>query len=349
MVPLTSKERVLRAVRHEEADRFPVDVELTGEMRDKLLAYFGFADDEELFRLFGRDFRRVGARYVGPERHAPNGERADVFGVASGGPTYADTLGYRPLARAQSLADVERHTWPDPDWWDYSTIDEQCDRYVDFAITGGEWSPFFCQACNMVGIGRFLEMMLEAPEVAEAIMRHIVDLYVASSRRYLEAGRGKIDIFFVGDDYGGKNGLLMSPGMWRRLIRPQLKRLYDLAEEYGVLMMQHSCGSIRPVIGDMIALGLDILDPVQIAAADMAPEELKREFGHALAFHGGVNTEATLPFGTPEEVFGETRYLMRTLGPGYIVCGSQYLQHDIPVENVLAMYRAAGSYPPDGS
>lgn len=346
---MTSRERVLRAVRREETDRVPVDVELTNEMQGILLSHFRLPDAEDLFRLFGRDFRRVYARYMGPQRHAPNGDPADVFGVASGGPTYADTLGYRPLAHAESVAEVERHEWPDPDWWDYSTIQEQCDRQADFAVTGGEWSPFFCQACNMVGIGRFLEMMLEAPDVAEAILSHIADYYVTCSRRYFEAGRGKIDIFFVGDDYGGKNGLLMSPALWRKLIRPQLARLYALADEYDVLMMQHSCGSIRPVIGDMVELGLNILDPVQTAAADMEPEGLKREFGDVLTFHGGVNTEGTLPFGTPDEVYEETKHLMSVLGGGgggYIVCASQYLQHDIPVENVIAMYRAAGSCDP---
>jgi len=346
MAQLTSKERVLRAVRHEETDRVPVDVELTGEMHDILMAHFGFADVEDLFALFGRDFRRVGATYVGPKRYGPNREPADAFGVVSGGPTYADSLGWRPFAHAETVADIERHKWPNPDWWDYSTIEAQCDRYARFAITGGEWSPFFCQACNMTGIGRFLEMMLEAPEVAGAILSRIVDFYVASSHRYFKAGRGKIDIFFVGDDYGGKNGLLMSPALWRKLIKPQVARLYALAEEYDVVMMQHSCGSIRPVIGDMIELGLDILDPVQIAAAHMGPKELKAEFGDRLSFHGGVNTEATLPFGTPDEVYEETKMLMSVLGEngGYIVCGSQYLQKDIPVENVIAMYRAAGSY-----
>jgi len=350
MAGMTSKERVLCAVRREEVDRIPVDVELTYDMRDRMLEHYGLTDDEDLFRMFGRDFRRVHSRFVGPKRYTPEGEESDAFGVASGGPTYADTLGYRPFADAETVGDIDRHEWPDPNWWDFTTIEEQCDRHIDYAITGGEWAPFFCQACNMTGIGRFLELMLEAPDVAESIMSHIVDLYVANTRRYFEAANGKIDIFFVGDDYGGKNGMLMSPDMWRRLIKPQLARLYELAEEYGVLMMQHSCGSIRPVIGDMIGMGLSILDPVQIAAADMQPDALKAEFGDRLTFHGAVNTESTLPFGTPDEVFEETRYLMRTLGGqggGYIVCGSQYLQDDIPIENVEAMYRAAGSYQPE--
>ncbi|HPU83931.1 MAG TPA: uroporphyrinogen decarboxylase family protein [Candidatus Latescibacteria bacterium] len=349
MALLTSRQRVLRTLVREEVDRVPVDVELTGEMRDKLLFHFGFRDEEEIFRLFGRDFRRVTARYTGPECYAKNGQPSDVFGVASGGPTYADTIGFRPFARVESVTEIESYSWPNPDWWDYSDIPAQCERFREYAVTGGEWSPFFCQACNMTGIGRFLELMLEAPEIAEAILSHIVDFYVAASRRYFEAARGRIDIFFVGDDYGGKNGMLMSPALWRALIKPQVARLYALAGEYGVHMMQHSCGSIRPVIGDLIELGLEVLDPVQIAAADMNPEGLKAEFGDRLTFHGGVNTEDTLPFGTPADVFRETRYLMDTLGDGggYVVCGSQYLQADIPIANVIAMYQAAGSISPE--
>ena len=349
MTEMTSKERVLRAVERQETDRVPVDVELTFDMNDLLLSHFGLSDPEEIFRMFGRDFRRVNAEYRGSERFAPTGEPADVFGVVSGGPTYADTLGIRPFAHSETVDEIEAHEWPNPDWWDHSDIKNQCDRYSFFAVTGGDWSPFFCQACNMTGIGRFLEIMLELPDVAEAILRRIVDVYVENSRRSLEAARGKIDILFVGDDYGGKNGLLMSPALWRKLIRPQVERIYSLGAEYDVLVMQHSCGSIRPIIGDLIDLGLHILDPVQIAAADMAPQELKDEFGDRLSFHGGVNTEETLPFGTPSDVYEETKWLMSTLGSGggYIVCGSQYLQTDIPVDNMIAMYQAAGSYHPE--
>jgi uroporphyrinogen decarboxylase len=346
---MTSKERVLRAIQGKDTDRVPVDVGLTTEMRDKLLEHFAFETDADLYRIFGGDFRGVHASYIGPQRFTPEGELADAFGVAGGGPTYADSIGYRPMARVETVAEVDAFDWPDPEWWDHSAIEEQCLENAEYAITGGEWSPFFCAACNMTGIGRFLEIMLELPDVAEAIMSHIVDLYVASTRRDLEAGDGRIDIFFMGDDYGGKNGLLMSPSLWRKLIKPQLARLYSLASEYDVIMMQHCCGGIRPVIGDMIKLGLQVLDPVQIAAAEMEPEGLKAEFGDRLTFHGGVNTEATLPFGTADEVYEETTYLMNTLGRGggYIVCGSQHLQNDIPVENVIAMYRAAGSYDPD--
>ena len=345
---MTSKERVLRAMQREETDRIPVDVELTTDMRDILLQHFALTDDEDLFQLFGRDFRRVNSSYVGPQRTTPEGEASDPFGVVSGGPTYADSLGYRPMAHVETVAEVEAHEWPNPDWWDHSTIEEQCRKVSYYAITGGEWSPFFCMACNMTGIGRFLEMMIEVPDVAESIMSHIVDLYVESTRRHFEAAKGNIDIFFMGDDYGGKNGLLMSPTLWRKLIKPQLARLYALADEYDVIMMQHCCGGIRPVIGDMIELGLKILDPVQIAAAEMEPDGLKKTFGKDITFHGAVNTEATLPFGSPDDVYEETKYLMDTLGRdgGYVVCGSQHLQDDIPAENVIAMYRAAGSYKP---
>jgi uroporphyrinogen decarboxylase len=346
MPSMTSKERVLRAVRREEIDRLPVDVELTVEMSAILLDHFGFTDPEDLFQLLGRDIRRVNEEFVGPQRLGSNGEPADPFGVVSVGPTYADDLGYRPFRHVETVDEIESHEWPDPSWWKFDTIEDQCDAVMPYAITGGSWSPFFCQACNMTGIGRFLEMMLEQPDVAEAILRNIVDHYVYITRRSLEASNGKIDIFFAGDDYGGKTGMLMSPALWRKLIKPQMKRLYDLSKEYDVLMAQHSCGSIRPIIGDLIDLGLHILDPVQIAAADMEPEDLKCDFGKDLVFHGGVNTEATLPFGTPDEVFEETRWLMDVFGSdgGYIVCASQYLQNDIPVENALAMYRAAGTY-----
>ncbi|HOL68013.1 MAG TPA: uroporphyrinogen decarboxylase family protein, partial [bacterium] len=123
------------------------------------------------------------------------------------------------------------------------------------------------------------------------------------------------------------------------------KRYFSLIHQFGVRVLFHCCGAIRPMIPDLIEAGVDILNPIQVRARGMVPAELKREFGRFLCFHGGIDIQKTLPFGTPEEVRAEVRQRLRELGKdgGYILCSTHNLQKQTPVENVLAMYEAAGS------
>jgi uroporphyrinogen decarboxylase len=128
--------------------------------------------------------------------------------------------------------------------------------------------------------------------------------------------------------------------MWQEFFRPSLKRYYDTAHEFGCKVMQHSCGAIRDIIPFLIEDGVDILDPIQVAADGMALPGLVHDFGTRLCFHGGVDTQRTLPYGSPDEVRAEVRsYLNLTRdGGGYILTGSQELIEDIPTDNILAMY-----------
>jgi uroporphyrinogen decarboxylase len=128
--------------------------------------------------------------------------------------------------------------------------------------------------------------------------------------------------------------------MWREFAAPYLKRLADICHSAGVAFMLHSCGAVRELIPDFISIGVDVLDPIQTMAAGMEPAGLKRDFGDRIAFHGGLDTQSTLPFGSPQEVRAEVRNRVGTLGKGggYIIAPSHNIQPDTPVENILAMY-----------
>ncbi|MDP6379954.1 MAG: uroporphyrinogen decarboxylase family protein, partial [Phycisphaerae bacterium] len=149
--------------------------------------------------------------------------------------------------------------------------------------------------------------------------------------------RFEFDGIAVSDDYGTQKAMLMSPATWRKFVRPLLGEIYALAKAHGRTMLHHSCGNIRPIIGDMIDLGLDILHPIQPEAMDIY--ELKREFGKDLTFNGGLRTQDLLPSGTPEEVREEVRLLKREMGRGggYILEPGIILQADVPLENIVAM------------
>lgn len=164
--------------------------------------------------------------------------------------------------------------------------------------------------------------------------------------RAIEESDGQIDIIFSGGDIGTQRGMMLSPDLWRKYIKPWSKQLIKPFKEMGLKTFYHSCGSIVPVIEDFIEMGLDVLDPVQPKAEGMDPEYLKEHFGDRLSFHGGIDEQEILPLGAPEDVEKEVIRLINILGKngGYIVAAAHAIQPDTPVENVLAMYRTACEY-----
>ncbi len=348
------KERVLKAINHQEPDRVPLDYGAWREVSERLCQYLGVDPTceyshwqrypEALLQRLQVDIRIVRAGYIGPAPiRTPDGGYTDIWGVGISKEGYP--IGH-PLAHATTVADVEAHPWPDPDAFDYEHYAEQCERFADYAVCGGNWSPFFTWSLEIMGTEQFMINLHERPDVVHALLTHVVDYYYETSRRMFEAARGKLDIFFIGDDYGTQLGLFMSPRDFRTFILPHLKRLYGLAKSYGLKVMQHSCGSVRAILPDLLEIGLDALDPVQVRAADMDITQLKRDLGQRLAFHGSIDTQHTLPMGTPEDVRREVLDRLEHVAPGggLILCGSQDYISDIPSENIVAIYDTVLEY-----
>ena len=157
--------------------------------------------------------------------------------------------------------------------------------------------------------------------------------------------RFALDWLWTGDDVGGQKGMIMSPQCWRSMIRPQLARIFSVGKSRGLWVAYHCCGSIRPIIPDLIEMGLNVLNPIQSNCPGMDPLELKKEFGTVLSFMGGVDTQDLLPNGSAEEVFRYTSRLVEGMtadGGGYILAASHAVPPETSMENIFAMYRAAG-------
>lgn len=338
---MTPRERWLAVLRREKPDRVPMDYWATAEANQKLMKHLGCANMQEVFdRLHIDTPLSVGPRYVGPT--PPAGQ--DIFGcryknVDYGTGVYAECV-YHPLAEFTSVEEIERHyQFPSPDWYDYSHIPQQIEGKEDRPIRGGGSEPFLIYK-NLRGQEQaFMDLVLY-PESVHYCLGKLFDLAYENTRRLYEQIPGKVMMSYVAEDLGSQEGLLFSPAQIREFLLPGMKRMIDLVHEAGAFVFHHSDGAIREILPDMIAAGIDVLNPIQWRCKGMEREGLKRDFGHQVIFHGGVDNQYTLAFGSVEEVRQEVEDNLRILGAGggYILAPCHNIQAVSPPENIVAMY-----------
>jgi uroporphyrinogen decarboxylase len=344
---MNSRERVLTVFEHEQPDRVPCWCGASIEFWEKAKKELKL-DDEGLRLHFRDDFRRVFAKYVGPEfpvQH-PQATCRTLFGIERNGYGYGQPLTH-PLAEA-TVADVESYSWPDPAWIDVSKIKASAKAYKGrFAIMAGDWSPFWHDAIDLVGMENLYIKMYSESDVVDAILKHLVDYYFDVNKRIFDAAADEIDIFFMGNDFGSQTGPLMSPEMFDRFMGKHLKRLCDIGHSYGLKTQLHCCGGIYELIPSMIDAGIDSLHAVQTTCRGMELNILKSEFGDKIVFNGGIDSHHILMEQDTEGVKEDTRKVLRTMmpGSGYIAGASHdTVLEETPVKNVLAMFDAINEY-----
>ena len=349
---MNSRERVLTAFAHEEPDRVPAWLGASPEFRELAREHRGLADDESLSLHVGDDFRRVFARYAGPRERGPF---ADLLpGATYRTPFAVERHGYgygmplnRPLLHATTVAEVNDYAWPDPQWMDVSHVrDDAREHGGRFAILGGDWSPIWHDAIDLLTMEQLFYRMHDVPEFVDVLLEHITDYYVGVSARIFDAAADEIDVFFIGNDFGGQLGPLLGEKLFRRFLLPPLGRLVDLGHDYGLKVLLHCCGGFAPLIPAMIEIGVDGLQALQPTCKGMDPAALKAEFGSDLLLMGAIDTQMLIE-GTPEQARTETRRILEIMRPGggYVASPSHdYLLPETPVENVLAVYEAVREF-----
>lgn len=352
---MTPRRRVQTAMRHEQPDRVPLFYRDVPEVERRLLTDLGLADREALLRHLEIDFRWVAPAYVGPPLTDPETHhRRDIWGVEYRYAAFSEAGGYweavaNPLADCDDPAALADYPWPRLEWFDFDALAGQGARYDDYAImtAGGFASPGILLPMQMLRgeQNAWMDMALNPP-LLEALLERLLAFLVPFVDRMLAAAAGRIDFFRIGDDFGTQRGLLVSPEHWRRFIQPGLKALADVAHGHGAWYYHHSCGAVRQLIPDLIATGVDVLDPVQVKAAGMVPGELKAEFGRRVCFSGGVDEQELLPRGTAEQVRRGVADLLDAIAPagGFFLGPTHNFQVDIPTENILAMYESARAW-----
>ena len=338
---MTPKERWLAVLRREKPDRIPMDYWATDEATQKLMRHLGCESTDEMFRALHIDrVVTVSPIYVGPT--FPEGQNA--FGcrysdVDYGTGRYSECV-YHPLAEHLSIDEIERnYTWPSPDWYDYSTIKDQIRGWEDYPIRGGGSEPFLIYK-NLRGQEQAFIDLIESPDIVHYCLDRLFNLAYENTVRIYEQIPGKAMLSYVAEDMGSQDDLMFSLSHIREFLLPGMKRMIDLAHAAGVYVFHHSDGSIRKAIPDMIEMGIDTLNPIQWRCRGMEREGLKRDFGKDVIFHGGMDNQHTLAFGSVEEVRCEVRDNIRLLGEGggYILAPCHNIQAVSPPENIVAMY-----------
>lgn len=352
---MTSRERVLRTFDHAPVDRLAIDYAANPIIHGKFANALGCQsdDNEAVLEALGVDFRGIGVRYCGPElfEPVPGRETDPVYGFRtrwvenrSGG--YHDFCDF-PLLDAEP-EEIAAFPVPDADDFDYGPVKGLLKSWDGYALYVG--SPGYADIINstgrVMGMEQTLIHLLTEEEATLTYISRRCDMELGVLERILELAEGRIDFLFFGEDLGTQHTPLISPELYRRVLKPFHKRYADLAKAYGIPVMVHSCGSSSWAFEDFIEIGVRAVDTLQPEAAAMSPSYLKEHFGGRLAFHGGISTAGTLVNGTPEQVrqmVFETAEIFNR-GGGYFLAPTHLIQDNTPVENMAAMYQAAHDF-----
>ncbi len=337
---MTGRERWLAVLNRQQPDRVPMDYWGTSETTDALCRHLGCDFDTACKRLHIDLPLTVGGAYVGPE---PD-EGSDAFGirtqpVAYGTGIYNEII-YSPLARYDSVEAIEaEYIWPSPDWWDYTHLPKQVAGQEHRIVRGGGSEPFLAYK-NLRGEEQAFMDLLIHPEIVHYCLDKLFNLAYESTRRIFETIPGVVSITYVAEDLGGQTSLLYSKEQIHEFLLPRMKRMMDLTRQHSSFVFTHTDGAVREIIPDLIAIGAHVLNPVQWRCPGMGREELKADFGGALIFHGGVDNQQTLPFGSEDDVRQEVLDNLRILGAdgGYILAPCHNIQPVTRPENIVAMY-----------
>lgn len=346
--PQSSRQRVRTALAHRLPDRVPFSWQFcaTPEMNACLQRDFaGRGWSWDALRKHTEDIVAVSPDYCGPADRG--GGTWNVWGIGwksvnYGVGTYEEVETY-PLAGVESLAALDDYPWPDPDWYDYGGLAGKVRRIgSEKAVKFSALNPFET-LCWMMGLEETLCNCAVQPQLVVRALEHIVAFYEKRLERAMAVIGDRVDIVFFADDLGTQNGPIMSPAMYRDIIKPFHRRLFarsrQIAPEARVMM--HSDGSVFAMLDDLIDAGLEVLEAVQLDCADMEPVKLKDSFGDRLSFHGAISVQQLLPNSDAATVEQTCRDLVRILGTGggYVAAPSHAIQMGTPVDNVLAMLK----------
>ena len=343
---MNSKQRVYAALRRQPADRIPIFMWFQPGTR-RLLAERFEVPPGCVNAVLGNNVRMtwVNNNYCmeGIVHQRDGQSHVDPWGIrwVKEGPF--NQIAHFPLAGA-SAEELLHYHFPRERQEELLAKMAPVAACADEYFIGCNVSPnVFEMYWRLRGLDQAMIDMAAEPELAFEMLgrcgRFAAELAQAACERF------PLDWLWTGDDVASQRSLMMSPDTWRALVKPHLQAAFDIGKSHGLCVAYHCCGALRPIIPDLVEMGLDVLNPIQCNCVGMDPAELKRDFGPQLTFMGGVDTQGLLPTATPDEVRRATRKLiddMTSDGGGYILAASHTIPPETPLENIFAMYDEAG-------
>ena len=316
------------------------------------MEHFGLKNLEQLLCVLGDDFRYVEPIYSGPElKTFPDGSVEGYFGerykyaqFESG--RYLEAC-YLPFAGVNRLEDLDRSHFPTADRFDYTTVRRQAEALHQRGLavcigTAGDMD--FINSIARAGMEQVLMDLIDDNPVYLEIMQARFEFFYEVQRRTLEAAHGLVDFAHAGDDFGNQRGPMISPAVFERHFAPKYGKYFAMVHTHGVRTMMHMCGCVERFLPRLIELGLDVYDVVQPTTPSMDIAVLQERFGQGLTFCGSVCVQTTLAWGTPQDVEREVRRRLDLFPQGGLFLGPTHaIQVGSPLENILALYRTAGS------
>jgi uroporphyrinogen decarboxylase len=387
MAEMTSRERVIEAINHREPDRVPLDIggggstSIVVEGSERLKKHLGMGLesgetqylsknfriarlDESVMLQLGADCRSISIKppVNWKQPRSEPGTYTDIWGITWKEAHYAENGYYHevanyPLAEAET-GDLDSYPWPDTEDPGFvaGLTEDAINLYenTNFAILGdGRFKSFWELGYSLRGYDRLLIDLIQDQAFFSALMSKLLEINMAGTGRFLEAVGPYIQIFRTADDLATQQGPLFSPDLYREMLKPFYKKYFDFVKsKTDAKIFYHTCGNAVDLLDDLIEIGVDIINPVQVSAMGDT-KELKRRFGDRLVFWGGIDTQHVMPHGSVKDVENEVRKRIEDLGPGggYVAAAVHAIQPDVPPENIVAMAQAVrrfGAYPLGG-
>lgn len=329
---VTPRDRVCTALKFKEPDICPYYIWIDSQMLEPISRHYGVPDVKESVICD----HSVMTEILAQQHENPDGTYADEFGTVwrQGNIPHIE----RPALTQPTLAG---YTFPDlttPEH--YSSLPAWFERYDDRFRIVQLGMLFFERAWCLRGFENLLMDFHESPRFVEPLLDGLEEGCCKVIDHLLANFGEKIDAIGFSDDYGGQETMLLSPTMWRRFLKPHLARMYERIHRGGKKVYLHTCGHVTPIIPDLIEIGVDMLQPIQPETMNIF--ELKRRFGRDLCLVGGISTQRTLPYGTPDDVRREVRGCLENMarGGGYIIAPAKPILPGVPLENAVALIDA---------
>ena len=294
--------------------------------------HFGTSSEEELRRALNDDVRWICPQFYSDGYQDPEGRELFDAGL--------DRVKHSrpPLADCESLDEVDKYPWPDPDYLSFDSCLADLRQADDVYRLSGFWSCFYHNVADLFGMEEYFVKMHTHPEVVDAVTERVCEFYIEANERFFAVAGDMVDGFFFGNDFGTQQSLICGPRQFDRFLLPWLNKFTEQGHRHGYQAVLHSCGSIHGVIERLIDAGVDCLHPLQAKAANMDAETLARDFGGRVAFLGGIDAQQLMTHGSPQEIAAEVKRVKQLLGPNLIVSPShEAILPNVPPVNVEAM------------